>query len=115
MRAEAVEVASALPENAEVWIASDVPQEGMPGITKVLGFYAKPLLCACGGRCPVRGDARVGLRVITLAQSADELARATGSSIEMRNRTLAVLRPPLGSRDRLRAEVCALEPVMLPW
>ncbi|MEW6268141.1 MAG: glycosyltransferase family 39 protein [Thermodesulfobacteriota bacterium] len=115
MRAEAVEVARALPADVEVWLASDVPQEGMPGITKVLGFYARPLLCACGARCRPRGDARQGLRVVTLAQSADALARETGASIEMRNRTLAVLRPPLGSRDRLRAQICALEPVMLPW
>jgi 4-amino-4-deoxy-L-arabinose transferase-like glycosyltransferase len=115
MRADAIEVARALPADAEVWLASDVPQEGMPGITKVLAFHARPLLCACGARCYRRGSARQGLRVVTLARSADALALRTGSAVELRNGTLAVLRPPAGSRDALRREICSLEEVVLPW
>jgi len=115
LRTEAVEIAQALPADAEVWLASDVPQEGMPGITKVLGLYARPLLCACGARCSPTAAARKGLRVVTLAGSAGALARRTGSTVELRNRSLAVLKAGSGSRDALRAAICALDPVMLPW
>lgn len=115
LRADAIEIARALPPDAEVWIASDVPQEGMPGITKVLGLHAPPLLCACGGRCPSGGAASEPLHVVVLAGSADELARQTGGSVVRRNRTLATLVVPPGPREPVLTHACALEPVMLPW
>jgi 4-amino-4-deoxy-L-arabinose transferase-like glycosyltransferase len=110
-RADAIEVARALPADAEVWLAGDVPQEGMPGIAKVLGFHARPQLCACGARCGPRAGERSGLRVVTLAASAARLAAWSGGDVELSNATLAVVRPAPGSRDALRAAVCALAPV----
>ncbi len=109
-RADAGEIARALPADAEVWLAGDVPQEGMPGIGKVLGFHARPQLCACGGSCRPPAGARSGLRVITMAGAAERGAAESGGVIEMRNDTLAIVHPALGSRDALRAAVCALEP-----
>jgi 4-amino-4-deoxy-L-arabinose transferase-like glycosyltransferase len=114
IRAEAVEIGQALPGDADVWLASDVPQEGMPGIGKVLGFYARAPLCACGARCPSHDEGAREPRVVTLARSADRLARETGATIETRNRTLAVLRLPAGSRDERWKSVCALTPVEVP-
>lgn len=109
-RADAVEIARALPADAEVWLAGDVPQEGMPGISKVLGFHARPQLCACGGSCRPPAGARSGLRVVTMAGSAEQVAAQSGGVVELRNETLAIVRPAPGSRDALRAALCALEP-----
>ena len=73
MRGEVIG-ARAPPLDAEV-VASDVPQEGMPGIAKVLGLYAPPLLCSCGS--PPRGRRRTGGDVASsLAQSRGTRSRS---------------------------------------
>jgi|GEM_PF-2069158 len=126
MRGDAIEIARTLPPDAEVWLASDVPREGMPGIAKVLGLYAPPLLCSCGSPC--RASARTSgevavvgagssgeVRILTLASSADALATATGAAIDARNATVAVLRLPAASRDAALARACALDEVLPPW
>lgn len=115
MRGDVIEIARALPPDAEVWLASDVPQEGMPGIAKVLGLYAPPLLCSCGSPCSVVAAPDGELRVVTLAQSADGLAERTHAVIEARNGTVAVLRVPASSRAAVLAQACALAEVLPPW
>jgi len=109
-RADAIEVAEALPPDAEVWLAGDVPREGMPGLTKVLGFHARPQLCACGAPCGPRPGSRSGLRIVALAASAERVAAWGDGRVEHRNDTLAIVRPGPGSRDALRAALCALAP-----
>jgi 4-amino-4-deoxy-L-arabinose transferase-like glycosyltransferase len=80
MRGVAIALARQLPVDGEVWLASDVPLEGMPGIAKVLGLYAPPLLCSCGSPCRVSAPSSDDIRVVTLAQSADALAGDTAAS-----------------------------------
>lgn len=114
MRADAVEIARALPPDSDVWLASDVPKEGMPGIGKVLAAYAPPLLCACDAPCrdaPARGE----LRVLVLAGSADALAARIDASVERRNDTLAILRVPDDARAVARSETCTLPEVIPRW
>lgn len=115
MRGEVIGVARTLPLDAEVWLASDVPQEGMPGIAKVLGLYAPPLLCSCGSPCRVVAAAGGDVRIVTLAQSADALAERTHAVIDARNGTVAVLRVPASSRDAALAQACALAEIIPPW
>lgn len=106
-RDDAVAIARTLPEGAEVWLAADVPKEGMPGLAKVLGFYAPPLLCSCSAPACPEPDGSSGLLVLALADAAQALARRTGGSVERGNATIAVVRPGPGERRRLRAVVCA--------
>ena len=115
MRADAIAMARTLPADAEVWLASDVPTEGMPGIAKVLGLYAPPLLCSCGWPCGVTAAAGDDVLVLTLAQSADALAGATGAAVDARNGTVAVLRVPASARDATLGHACALAEVLPPW
>ena len=115
MRGEVIDVARTLPPDAEVWLASDVPQEGMPGIAKVLGLYAPPLLCSCGSPCRVVAAPGGDVRIVTLAQSADALAEKTHAAIDARNGTVAVLRVPASSRAAALAQACALAEIIPPW
>ena len=115
MRGDAIAITAALPPDAEVWLASDVPQEGMPGISKVLGLYAPPLLCSCGSPCRTTAPPDGDVRILTLAQSADALAGKTGATIDARNGTVAVLRVPATSRDAALAQACALAEILPPW
>jgi 4-amino-4-deoxy-L-arabinose transferase-like glycosyltransferase len=115
MRGDALALARTLPEGAEVWLASDVPLEGMPGIAKVLGLYAPPLLCSCGAPCSVTAQPGDDVRILTLAQSADALAGETGAAIDARNETVALLRVPAIDREVALARACALAPVLPPW
>jgi 4-amino-4-deoxy-L-arabinose transferase-like glycosyltransferase len=114
MRADAVEIARALPQDADVWLASDVPQEGMPGIAKVLGAYAAPLLCACAAPCQSAAP-RGELHVVVLAGSADALAGRIDATVQRRNDTLAILRVADGARDAVRTHACALDEVIPAW
>jgi len=109
-RGDAVEIGRVLPPDAEVWLAGDVPKEGMPGLAKVLGLYARPQLCACGAPCAPPAGSRSALRIVTLAEQADGVAAWSGGTVEARNGTLAIVRPALGSRDALRAALCRLVP-----
>jgi 4-amino-4-deoxy-L-arabinose transferase-like glycosyltransferase len=115
MRGDAIALARTLPADAEVWLASDVPREGMPGIAKVLGLYAPPLLCSCGSPCGSAAPPDGAIRILTLAQSVDALAAATGGAIERRNGTVAVLRVPASAREPALARACALGEIMPPW
>ena len=87
----------------------------MPGIAKVLGLYAPPLLCSCGSPCAVTAPPGGEVRILTLAQSADALAAATGAAIDARNGTVAVLRVAAASRATALAQACALAEILPPW
>lgn len=115
MRGDAIDIARTLPADAEVWLAADVPQEGMPGISKVLGLYAPPLLCSCGSPCGTVAEPGGDVRILTLAQSADALAAKTGAAIDARNGTVALLRVPASARAATLAQACALEEIVPPW
>lgn len=115
MRGDAIAIARALPAGGEIWLAGDVPQEGMPGLGKVLGLYATPLLCSCGYGCAAPRDAAGELRIVTLAATADVLAQRIGAVAEQRNATLAVLRVPAAARAAALEQACALETIVPPW
>jgi 4-amino-4-deoxy-L-arabinose transferase-like glycosyltransferase len=115
MRGDVIALARTLPADAEVWLASDVPLEGMPGIAKVLGLYAPPLLCSCGAPCTSADLSDDDIQILTLAQSAAALAAATGATIDASNDTVALLRVPETARDAALARACALAPVLPPW
>jgi hypothetical protein len=73
------------------------------------------LLCSCGWPCGTVAGVADDVLVLTLAQSADALAGATGATVDARNGTVALLRAPASARDATLGHACALAEVLPPW
>lgn len=91
-REDAIEIARLLPIDARVWLARDVSLEDPPGLGKVLGFHAAPLLCDCGSPCTPEGEGPV--RVVALVGDADAVAAELGGSVLHRTAWLALVGAP---------------------
>ncbi|MFM8412608.1 MAG: ArnT family glycosyltransferase, partial [Alphaproteobacteria bacterium] len=97
-RDDAIAIASLLPPDARTWLARDVSLEDSPGLGKVLGFHAAPLLCDCGSPCTPSG--RGPIRVVALAADADQVAAEIGGTVLHRTRSLALVGAPDGADVR---------------
>lgn len=101
-REDAIAIARLLPADARVWLARDVSLEDPPGLGKVLGFHAAPLLCDCGSPCTPMGTGPI--RVVTRTGDADAVAGELGGSVLQRNGSLALVGVP-GDAD-VRRTTC---------
>lgn len=93
-----VMTASQIRPGESVWITDRTQNAGktVPSVSKILGFYAEPLLYTCKSDC--RQEAGAGSTVVARPDEAEQVAKNLNGRIEYSNKSLAIVRIPGAGR-----------------